>query len=290
MNLIVTGAAGMLAKALVPSLEAAGHDVLAPVEAEFDVTSPPASLVHDIEAWRTDWVIHLAAFTKVDECESQPERAREVNAEGSRNVAIAAHQAGAGVVAISTDYVFDGRGTTPYHEDQPAAPQSVYGRTKWEGEQAVRETVSRHQIVRTAWLYGAGGPNFVDTILRKARAGEPLKVVDDQRGSPTSAADLAEALVKLAVAGQYGTYHCTNAGDCTWHELAVHALARAGLGSPVARIDSATLARPARRPAYSVLSNLMFEHVTGHRMAHWQDAVDRYLGTKSAAHQAREEG
>lgn len=277
MNLIVTGAAGMLAKALVPSLEAAGHDVLAPVEAEFDVTSPPASLVHDIEAWRTDWVIHLAAFTKVDECESQPERAREVNAEGSRNVAIAAHQAGAGVVAISTDYVFDGRGTTPYHEDQPAAPQSVYGRTKWEGEQAVRETVSRHQIVRTAWLYGAGGPNFVDTILRKARAGEPLKVVDDQRGSPTFTVDLAQGLTRLLATGRPGTFHCTNSGDCTWYDLAAHVIARAGLDTALERTDSAGFPRPAKRPAYSVLSNAAFEAATGWRMPHWKDAVDRYL-------------
>jgi dTDP-4-dehydrorhamnose reductase len=277
VNLIVTGAAGMLAKALVPALEAAGHDVLAPVEAQFDVTSPPASLVHDIEAWRTDWVIHLAAFTKVDDCESQPETAHAVNAEGSRNVAIAAHQAGAGVVALSTDYVFDGRGTTPYREDHPAAPQSVYGRTKWEGEQAVRETVSRHQIVRTAWLYGAGGPNFVDTILRKARAGERLRVVDDQRGSPTFTVDLAEGLTRLLATGRAGTFHCTNSGDCTWYDLAAHVIARAGLQIPLERTDSAGFPRPAKRPAYSVLSNAAFEAATGWRMPHWKDAVDRYL-------------
>jgi dTDP-4-dehydrorhamnose reductase len=155
---------------------------------------------------------------------------------------------------------------------------------------AVREVTSRHVIVRTAWLYGHGGTNFVDTILARARKGEPLRVVDDQRGSPTSTSDLAQALLKLAGAGQYGTYHCTNAGECTWHDLAVHALARAGLAAPIERIDSATLARPARRPAYSVLSNLMFEHVTGHRMAHWQDAVDRYLGGGAVAPRATEEG
>jgi len=277
VNLLVTGAAGMLAKALVPALEAAGHDVLAPVEAEFDVTRPPDSLVHGIESWRTDWVIHLAAFTKVDDCESQPERAREVNTEGSRNVAIAAHQAGAGMVAISTDYVFDGRATTPYREDHPAAPQSVYGTTKWEGEQAVRETVSRHQIVRTAWLYGAGGPNFVDTILRKARAGERLKVVDDQRGSPTFTVDLAEGLTRLLATGRTGTFHCTNSGDCTWYDLAAHVIAHAGAATSLERTDSAGFPRPAKRPAYSVLSNAAFEAATGWRMPHWKDAVDRYL-------------
>jgi dTDP-4-dehydrorhamnose reductase len=248
------------------------------------------ALRHPLKVLRPDWIFHLAAFTRVDECETRVDHAHLVNGLGARNTAQAAAEAGAAVIALSTDYVFPGDATRPYREYDPVGPRSVYGASKLAGEQAVREVNPRHIIVRAAWLYGRGGTNFVDSILARARKGEPLAVVDDQRGSPTSATDLAEALVKLAVAGQHGTFHCTNAGDCTWHDLAVHALARAGLAAPVARIDSATLARAAPRPTYSVLSNLMFEHVTGHRMAHWQDAVDRYLGAGATAQRAHEEG
>jgi dTDP-4-dehydrorhamnose reductase len=274
---LVTGAAGMLARALVPALESAGHELLAPPEAEFDVTQDHEELARRAGAWRPDWIAHLAAFTRVDDCESQPERAFEVNARGSRQVALAARSIGASLLALSTDYVFDGRATRPYRENDPAAPQSVYGHSKWEGEQAVREIQPRHLIVRTAWLYGAGGPNFVDTILRRARAGESLRVVDDQRGSPTFTADLAAGLVRLLATGRTGTFHCTNSGDCTWYELAAHVIARAGLATRLERTDSAGFPRPAKRPAYSVLSNAGFESATGWRMPPWRDAVDRYL-------------
>jgi dTDP-4-dehydrorhamnose reductase len=278
VNVLLTGAAGMLAQALGPALEAAGHDVLCPDEAEFDVTFPPAALVPTLEACTADWVIHLAALTRVDDCESQPETAFEINAGGSRNVALAAREAGAGVLMISTDYVFDGRGTRPYREDDPAAPLSVYGRSKWEGEEAVRAVAPRHLIVRTAWMYGKGGLNFVDSILGKARAGEALRVVDDQRGSPTWTEDLAEGLVRLLASGRTGTFHCTNSGDCTWYDLAAHVLERTGLRVALARSDSASLGRPAPRPAYSVLDLSRFESATGWRMPPWQEAVDRYLG------------
>jgi dTDP-4-dehydrorhamnose reductase len=138
-------------------------------------------------------------------------------------------------------------------------------------------------VVRTAWLYGRGGPNFIDTILGKARSGEPLKVVDDQRGSPTWTVDLAEALIALARTGVHGTYHVTNSGDCTWYDLAVYVLSRAGVRAALEPTTSEALARPAPRPAYSVLSNLLFEHVTGRRLPAWHDAVDRYLASPSGA-------
>jgi dTDP-4-dehydrorhamnose reductase len=159
----------------------------------------------------------------------------------------------------------------------------VYGASKWAGEQAVREVHPRHMVVRTSWLYGNGGPNFIDTILRKSRAGEPLKVVDDQRGSPTWTEDLAPALVRLSTTGQNGTYHITNAGDCTWYDLAAYVLSGAGVSTSLERTHSRTLGRPAPRPAYSVLSNLIYEHVSGDRMPSWQDAVDRYLKCHAAA-------
>jgi dTDP-4-dehydrorhamnose reductase len=272
----VTGARGMLAQALLPALARAGHLVMAPDEAEADVTRPEKLRAAFADA-RPDWFAHLAAFTRVDDCESQPEHARLVNRDGSRHVAELARASGAGMLALSTDYVFDGRGTRPYREDDPAAPQSVYGRSKWEGEEAVRATLPRYLIVRTAWLYGRGGPNFVDTILRKARAGESLKVVDDQRGSPTSTEDLAEGLVRLLAGGRTGTFHCTNSGDCTWYDLAAHVLARTGLSTPLDRTDTAGVPRPAPRPAYSVLDPGRFEAATGWRMPGWRDAVDRYL-------------
>jgi dTDP-4-dehydrorhamnose reductase len=272
----------MLARALIPALRRAGHEVLAPPEAEADVTRLE-SLRGALLPFRPEWIAHLAAFTRVDDCESQPERAFAVNAQGSRHVAQVGAEAGAGVLAISTDYVFDGRGTRPYREDDAAAPQSVYGRSKWEGEQAVRELTPRHRIVRTAWLYGAGGPNFVDTILGRARAGQPLRVVDDQRGSPTFTADLAEGLTRLLATDRIGTFHCTNSGECTWYDLAAHVVAHAGLATPLERTSTAGFPRPAPRPAYSVLSNVGFEAATGWRMPEWRDAVDRYLESQVPA-------
>jgi dTDP-4-dehydrorhamnose reductase len=141
----------------------------------------------------------------------------------------------------------------------------------------VREVLERHVIVRSSWLFGPGGANFIEAILGAARAGRPLRVVDDQRGSPTFTHDLAQGLRRLMDAGVFGTYHCTNHGDCTWYDLAAHALERTGLQVPLERTDSASYARPAPRPAYSVLDNARFEHVTGWRMPPWRDAVDRYL-------------
>ena len=278
MRIAVTGAAGMLAKALLPQLESAKHELLALSRDQADVTSFPA-LRAAIEPFKPQWVIHLAAFTRVDECEREAELAFRVNGLGARNAALVAAACGAAVLTISTDYVFDGRGKRPYREYDHVGPLSVYGKSKWAGEEAVRDASHRHVIVRTAWLYGAGGANFVDSILRKARHGEPLAVVDDQRGSPTWTNDLARALVGLVSASEFGTYHCTNGGECTWHELAEHVIRRAGHDGPVERTTTAALARPAPRPAYSVLDGSWCEHVTGHRMPHWKDAVDRYLGT-----------
>lgn len=278
MKVLVTGAGGMLAAAVIPALERAGHRVLGLAKADADVTRLDP-LRQAARAFQPDWIFHLAAFTKVDDCETRGDHAFLVNGLGSRNAALAAADCGAAVLAISSDYVFDGRGTAPYRESHPAGPLSVYGASKWAGEQAVREVHTRHAIVRTSWLYGAGGPNFIDTILRKAQAGDALKVVDDQRGSPTWTQDLAGALLRLAEAGEYGTYHVTNSGDCTWFDLAAHVIARAGLHTSLERTTSTAFARPAPRPAYSVLSNLYFEHVTGARMPAWQDAADRYVAS-----------
>jgi dTDP-4-dehydrorhamnose reductase len=271
----------MLAQAVIAALERGKHEALGLTREDADVTRLE-TLLHPMRAFEPDWVFHLAAFTRVDDCESDPDRAFLVNGLGSRNAALAAAACGASVLAISSDYVFDGAGRVPYREYTPAAPQSVYGASKWAGEQAVREVHPRHAIVRTSWLYGRGGPNFIDTILKKARAGEPLKVVDDQRGSPTWTHDLAAGLIALAERNQPGTYHVTNSGECTWYDLAAYAIGRAGLSTSLEKTTTEVIARPARRPAYSVLRNHYFEHVTGTRLPHWQDAVDRYLQARAA--------
>ena len=281
MKILVTGAGGMLAQAMIPTLEREGHEVLGLTRGDADVTKLDA-LLYPARAFKPDWVAHLAAFTRVDDCETRADHAFLVNGLGPQNAALAAAEVGAAVLAISTDYVFDGAARRPYREHDAVAPQSVYGASKWAGEQAVREVHARHLVVRTAWLYGRGGRNFVDTILHRARAGEPLEVVDDQRGSPTWTSDLANGLIRLMARAQYGTYHCTNSGECSWHDLAAHAISRAGLSVKLERTSTAAFPRPAKRPAWSVLSNRLFEHVTGAALPDWRDAVDRYLASAGA--------
>ena len=285
MRIAITGAGGMLGRALAPALEAAGHATLALSRADADVTRLDA-LRQAVKDFRPDWIAHLAALTRVDECESRADEAYLVNALGARNAALASLACGAGLLAISTDYVFDGAARRPYREYDPVGPRSVYGASKWAGELAVREIQPRHLVVRSAWLFGPGGVNFVDTILAKARAGEGLRVVDDQRGAPTYTHDLARGLVRLLASGQLGTFHCTNTGACTWYELAEHAVRRAGLGVMVERTDTASLPRPAKRPAYSVLDTRWFERATGTTLPPWQDAVDRHLGAPAGTRAA----
>ncbi len=281
MKVMVTGAAGMLGHALVPALRARGHDVLALDLAEADVTDA-AALGRHARSFGPAWLAHLAAFTNVDVCESEPEKALLVNGTGTRNAARVAADVGAAVLAVSTDYVFDGMAVTPRREDDATAPVTAYGRSKLAGERAAREANPRHLIVRTAWLYGAGGRNFVDTILSLARAGEPLRIVEDQRGSPTLTVDLAGALATLMDRGERGTFHVTNSGDCTWHDLAVAACEEAGVPAQIGRLSTAELARPARRPAYSVLDTERYTLATGAAMPGWRDALRRYLAAADA--------
>ncbi len=282
MNVLVTGAGGMLAHAVVPALTAAGHAVTACTRAELDVTDLGALRRRVAEA-RPDWVCHLAGYTNVDGCESEPERAFRVNGLGARNAAVAAAEAGAAVLAVSSDYVFAGDDPTPRRKHDHVDPQSVYGRSKLAGEEGVYRANARHTIVRTAWLYGQGGRNFVDTIRERALAGGPLRVVDDQRGAPTWTVDLAGALVGLMERRAFGTFHAVNEGECTWHEFAEEICRQSGARVAVARVSSAELARPARRPAYSVLHTDWLAHVLGGRLPHWRDALTRYLAQSVAA-------
>lgn len=278
MRVMVTGAGGLLGHAVVPVLRAKGDDVHAFTHAELDVTDG-AKFTARATAVKPDWIFHLAAWAKVDDCEADPARAHRVNAEGSRHAAEAAKAAGAALLAISSDYVFDGTATTPWHEDDPTGPLNAYGASKLEGERAIRATGVRHLVVRTAWLFGDGGGNFVDSILKRARSGAPLAVVDDQRGSPTYTPDLAEGLRRLAGTAENGTYHVVNEGTASWHDLAAAAVKEAGLAVDVGRTTTAALARPARRPAYSALATGKFAAATGWKLPHWTDAVARHVRT-----------
>jgi dTDP-4-dehydrorhamnose reductase len=222
-------------------------------------------------------VINAAAYTDVDACETNAQHATEVNAQGPANLAAACRELGAKLVQISTDFVFDGKSRRPYHPDDPVNPLSAYGRSKAAGEKAVRESGCDHLIVRTSWLFGTGGKNFVDSILRRAESGEPLRVVHDQVGRPTYADDLADAVARLIDCEAVGVVHFANAGQCSWYEFAGAIVHAAGHSTPVEPIRSEDLNRPAQRPAYSVLDCSDYTRLTGSHPRSWQSALQDYL-------------
>ncbi len=225
-----------------------------------------------------DVLINAAAYTDVDRSEEEGERAFRVNAEGAANLAAACRKARVRLVHVSTDYVFDGRKTSAYAEEDLPGPLGVYGRSKWEGEERIRRVLPQACVVRTAWLYGKAGRNFVKAILGQAEQKDRLRVVDDQKGSPTYTFDLAAALQEAAEKGLQGTYHVTNGGACSWLAFAEKILELAGRkGVKVVPISSADLGRPAPRPANSVLDCGKFERATGMKLRSWQEALAGYL-------------
>ncbi len=274
MKILVTGAAGMLGKRLVETLSER-HEIQAFSRRDLDVTSQ-AQVERAVSQARPDWVVHAAAFTRVDEAESNPE-AFQVNALGSRNMAAAAFRHGSSILYFSTDYVFDGKSDVPLREWDPTGPINQYGKSKLAGEWFVRSLNPAHLIVRTSWLFGPDGSNFVDKILVRARAQPQLRVIDDQRGSPTFTRDLARASGDLIESGARGTYHVTNSGDCSWHEFAVALLEIAGLKASVRPIRTEDFQTPARRPAYSVLDNAMLKLEGTAPLRHWREAAADYL-------------
>ena len=225
---------------------------------------------------RPDWIVLAAAYTDVDGCEGNPEMAFAVNRNGAVNVAAAAKQAGARLLFLSSDYVFDGKKTTPYEVEDTRNPQSVYGRTKAEAEIKLLAMTPKCCIVRTSWLFGAGGKCFPDTILRLAATRSTIDVVNDQRGCPTHTVDLARALIQLCRQNASGIVHTTNAGDCTWFEFAQEIIRGGSFTTIVRPVSSQQMARPAPRPAYSVLSPARL-HQLGIEMPSWHDALRRYL-------------
>jgi dTDP-4-dehydrorhamnose reductase len=257
MRLVVVGAGGMLGQEI--DADAAF------TRAQLDVTDREA-VRHAITA--DDLVLNCAAWTDVDGAEEHEEEALRVNRDGARNVAEAAGT----VLYVSSDYVFDGTKGEPYLPSDPVNPLSAYGRTKLEGERATAEANPRHWIVRSSWLFGTGGKNFVDTILRLAAERDTLRVVDDQVGKPTFTGHLAPALLDLARGEDYGIHHIAGGGQCSWFEFAREIVDRAGVDCRVEPCSSEDMPRPAPRPAYSVLG--------GRELAPWQDGLDAYLGVR----------
>ena len=237
-----------------------------------------------------DLVINAAAFTNVDACETATEECFAVNGEGVKNIALACRDKNIPLVHYSTDYVFDGNSDTPYLEDAPCNPINTYGASKLTGEHYLRQTTDNYLIIRTAWLYGAGGRNFVSAILERARSTGKLTVVDDQRGSPTCTRDLAAATELLIDKNARGIFHVTNRGHCTWFDFARKILDEAGLGLvELVPIKSSELERAARRPAYSVLGMQKFMDTTGKTMQPWQLAFSdyyKYITTRTCLAQA----
>ena len=276
MRLLITGGLGLLGREIARIFEGSAG-VRSTDREEWDVTDP-AACRREVDGFRPDAVIHCAAWTAVDRAESEQEMARILNVEGTRNVARACRERGALMVTFGTDYIFDGASSRPYREEDPANPLSVYGKTKWAAEQALREEGGDHLLVRTQWLFGPAGKNFIRTILGKARQGETLRVASDQVGCPTFSRDLAGAVRNLLGAGARGTVHFSSEGETSWFGLARYVLERSGL--PAALLSPARtrdLPYPAPRPAYGVLSKEKYRAVTGASPRPWEEAVGEYL-------------
>lgn len=285
--ILVVGAGGMLGQALMRQLgrrSAAplGESVRGLSSSELNICDA-ARVREVISDLAPRVVINAAAYTDVDGCESNWGRALAVNGDGPRILAEACLSAEATLIHVSTDFVFDGNGLKPYRPYQPTHPVSAYGRSKLEGERGVVASGCRYLIVRTSWLFGSGGRNFVDTILTRARAGDPLRVVADQIGRPTYVEDLATAILRLMDSRSAGIVHFGNGGDCSWYEFANAIVREAGIQVEVQPITSDELSRPAMRPAYSVLDLSDYTAISGWVPPHWRDALRRYLAQGAAA-------
>jgi dTDP-4-dehydrorhamnose reductase len=281
LRIMVTGAGGQVGSEMAACLP--HHDVIALDRGSCDLADRESVELAVVSAAPAA-VVNCAAWTDVDGCEGDPERAVLVNALGVRHLAAACARVGAHLVHVSTDYVFSGEKSGPYDEWDEPDPRSVYGRSKLGGEREVARHAESWAIARTSWVFGRQGRNFVDTILGRARKGLPLRVVDDQRGCPTYAPDLAGALARLAVERRPGIYHATNQGACTWHDLAVAAVELAGLDpSVVGTATTAELERPAPRPANSVLSGAAWTAAGLPPLRPWREALAERLTAEAAA-------
>ena len=285
MRVLVTGSEGMLGRELLTSLK--GYNIEA-VDTDIrssknllDITKPD-DVAGFIEQVKPDVVIHTAGYTDVDGCEINLNQAYLVNSEGTKNVANACKHIGALLIYISTDFVFDGNKIIPYIEDDTPSPISIYGRSKLQGEERVKQLLDQHLIIRTCWLFVENGKNFVDTIIDKAESGEPLKVVNDQKGSPTYTVDLSDAIINL-LSLPIDLYplplNVTNSGSCTWYQFAKEIIGIKGIKDiNIEPVQSDEVKRAAKRPKMSVLDNTKFNKALGKPLPPWQDALARYIG------------
>jgi dTDP-4-dehydrorhamnose reductase len=278
MHVTLFGASGLLGQELVQELKAQQLTAFSSKDADLRDRSRIQSVIRDS---RPECIILSAAYTDVDGCESNRDLAFAVNCDGAVNVAEAAREAGSRLIFLSTDYVFDGAKRSPYETNDPRNPTSVYGETKARAEERLLEILPDVCIARTSWLFGHGGKCFPATILKLAATRPEISVVNDQRGSPTFTRDLASAIAKLCSSNAKGIVHATNSGNCTWYDFAAEIVRAAGLRTKVNPVATAEFPRPARRPAYSVLSPASL-HAYNIHMPEWQDALKRYL--ESAPH------
>ncbi|MCQ2521867.1 MAG: dTDP-4-dehydrorhamnose reductase [Lachnospiraceae bacterium] len=280
-KLIITGCNGQLGRAVNVLYQNSTEYTLVNTDVAGDNIQPLditnlEEVVALVEKEQPYAIINCAAYTNVNGCETEEDLAFRINAIGPRNLAIAAEKVGAKMVQISTDYVFAGDGTTPYVETDPTGPVSAYGRTKLAGENFVKEVSNHFFILRTAWLYG-DGKNFVKTMLGAAKKNDTVRVVCDQVGSPTSASELAKAIDALLPTENYGTFHATCEGVCSWADFTEEFYRLAGLSTKVEHISTDEFPTPAKRPAYSVLENKMFKLTTNFMFKDWKDAIKEYM-------------
>ena len=276
MKTLVTGANGQLGHDILVNLAARGLDAIPADIAEFDITQA-AETERFIVAHQPDAVIHCAAYTAVDKAEDDAELCRLINVTGTENIARACQKINAKMIYISTDYVFPGTGDTLYETNARTAPLSIYGMTKLDGEQAVKQLLTRYFIVRTSWVFGKNGNNFVKTMLRLGKEREEVNVVCDQTGSPTYTVDLARLLVDMALSEQYGVYHATNEGFCSWAVFAQTIFRKVGLTTRVNFITTDQYPARAHRPSNSRLSKKKLDEANFMHLPSWEDALERYL-------------
>jgi len=276
MKVLVTGVKGQLGHDVVNELEKRGIQPIGVDIEEMDITDF-ASVDKVLTDCKPDAVIHCAAYTAVDAAEDAAEICRKVNVDGTDNIAKVCKKLGSKMMYISTDYVFDGQGERPWEPDDPKGPQSVYGQTKYEGELAVMNSVEKYFIVRTAWVFGVNGKNFVKTMLRLAETHDTLTVVNDQFGSPTFTYDLAKLLVDMIVTEKYGVYHATNEGFISWYEFACAIFKEAGKNITVKPVSTAEYGAKAFRPYNSRMSKEKLVENGFEKLPSWQNALSRYM-------------
>lgn len=288
MKILITGAKGQLGSQLVNIIKS-GKSELGAIDEIYlkaevrgiDIADLDITNIEEVKSYfkefGPDLVINPAAYTNVDACEDNIDLAFKVNSLGARNIAIASEAIGAKLIHISTDYVFEGVGSTPYREYDKPNPISVYGKTKNLGEKYINTFSRKHFIVRTAWLYGYNGNNFVKTIMKAAKERGNLKVVDDQRGNPTNAEDLCFHILKLGLTKEYGTYHCTGIGECSWFDFASKIVEYSNIECTVSPCNSDEYVRRAKRPTFSSLDNMMLRNTVGDQMRPWEEALKCFI-------------